>query len=238
MKVNYIRHSGFLLEWDNCYWLFDYYRDRIPELDPKKSLFVFVSHDHEDHFNEEIFNMFGGRDKTLFLLSEDCDLWGLEPDVDIVTLKPNEHYVYNDFFGKDIDVTTLESTDQGVAFLIKYMGRTVYFSGDLHWWDWPGEMSPGEREDMKRRYFREVEKLRGVKIDLAFAVLDPRQHEIAWQGMDKLMRTADVDLVIPIHMWRRFKLIERFKELDTSADYRDKVLYYDEEKPTITLWQA
>ncbi|MBP1754948.1 MAG: fold metallo-hydrolase [Firmicutes bacterium] len=35
MIITYIGHSGFLIEWDNCYWLFDYFKGEIPALDPK-----------------------------------------------------------------------------------------------------------------------------------------------------------------------------------------------------------
>lgn len=55
MKVTYINHSGFLLEWERCYWLFDYYRGQLPEMDPAKELFVFSSHSHGDHFNPQVF---------------------------------------------------------------------------------------------------------------------------------------------------------------------------------------
>ena len=43
IDVTYIGHSGFLIKWDACYWLFDYYRGDIPELDPGKALIVFVT---------------------------------------------------------------------------------------------------------------------------------------------------------------------------------------------------
>lgn len=55
MKVTYLNHSGFLLEWEHCYWIFDYYQGQIPELDEKKRIFVFCSHSHEDHFNPAVF---------------------------------------------------------------------------------------------------------------------------------------------------------------------------------------
>ncbi len=55
MKVTYLNHSGFLLEWEHCYWIFDYYQGRIPRLDEKKTIFVFCSHSHGDHFNPAVF---------------------------------------------------------------------------------------------------------------------------------------------------------------------------------------
>lgn len=55
MKVTYLNHSGFLLEWEHCYWIFDYYQGRLPRLDAEKTIFVFCSHSHSDHFNPAVF---------------------------------------------------------------------------------------------------------------------------------------------------------------------------------------
>lgn len=57
MKVTYLNHSGFLLEWPRCYWIFDYYRGQIPKLEEDKPLFVFCSHSHGDHFNPAVFGL-------------------------------------------------------------------------------------------------------------------------------------------------------------------------------------
>lgn len=53
MKVTYLNHSGFLLEWEDCFWIFDYYRGALPQLSPQKPVFVFCSHSHGDHFNPD-----------------------------------------------------------------------------------------------------------------------------------------------------------------------------------------
>lgn len=51
MRVTYLGHSGFLLEMEDALLLFDYYQGSLPEMDPEKTLFVFVSHVHYDHYN-------------------------------------------------------------------------------------------------------------------------------------------------------------------------------------------
>lgn len=33
MKITYINHSGFLIETENCYYVFDYYKGEMPRLD-------------------------------------------------------------------------------------------------------------------------------------------------------------------------------------------------------------
>ena len=49
MKITFIAHSAFLVEWDKFYTLFDYvyepdYTGTLPPLDPQKPLLVFSSH--------------------------------------------------------------------------------------------------------------------------------------------------------------------------------------------------
>jgi L-ascorbate metabolism protein UlaG (beta-lactamase superfamily) len=54
MKITYIGHSGFFVEMEDACFLFDYYKGTIPETDGNKKMYVFVSHRHHDHYNEEI----------------------------------------------------------------------------------------------------------------------------------------------------------------------------------------
>ena len=57
MKVTFICHSCFLVETAECYYLFDYYKGKLPALDTDKPLLVFVSHSHQDHYNPAVFAM-------------------------------------------------------------------------------------------------------------------------------------------------------------------------------------
>ncbi len=41
MKVTYLANSGFLLETDAAYFMFDYYIGKIPELNKEKPLLIF-----------------------------------------------------------------------------------------------------------------------------------------------------------------------------------------------------
>ena len=42
------------------------------------------------------------------------------------------------------EIRTLRSTDEGVAFVVHYAGKTIYHAGDLNWWHWEGE--PDEKK--------------------------------------------------------------------------------------------
>ena len=42
MKITYINHSGFLVETRDCYYIFDYYKGELPNLDKEKEVIVFA----------------------------------------------------------------------------------------------------------------------------------------------------------------------------------------------------
>ena len=69
-------------------------------------------------------------------------------------MKPHEEKVID-----ACTVSTLKSTDEGVAFLVKTEGKTIYHAGDLHWWDWPGEPEE-DNKMMERQYKEELESLK------------------------------------------------------------------------------
>ena len=46
MQVTYIDHSGFMVESGSCYYIFDYYKGELPNLDKDKEVIVFCSHFH------------------------------------------------------------------------------------------------------------------------------------------------------------------------------------------------
>ena len=62
MIITYLGHSGFLVETETAYFLFDYIRGTLPEFSEKKKLYVFASHAHKDHWNPEIFCKHGSGD--------------------------------------------------------------------------------------------------------------------------------------------------------------------------------
>lgn len=76
MNITYIFHSGFLVETDECYYIFDYWKGSLPALDTSKPVFVFVSHGHADHYNPEIFELLRsmGMSQVIAVLARDIPL--------------------------------------------------------------------------------------------------------------------------------------------------------------------
>ena len=224
MRITYIKHSGFLAEWDDLACLFDWAEGELPPLEETKKLFVLVSHAHSDHFSTEIFQRFRSRPGTVFILSSD-----IRPDENrergctVKRMGPEMRLFFSGGAGGALSVTTLASTDCGVAYLVNYAGRTLYHAGDLHWWAWPDD-TPAEEKAMKTAFFTQIAHLKGIEADAAFIPLDPRLEDNFWLGFDALMRSARVKAAFPMHMWDGYEYIEKLKELPAAAPYRDRIM--------------
>ncbi len=230
MKVTYIEHSGFLVEGEHSYLLFDYFKGDIPQLSQEKSLYVFASHEHGDHFNPEIFRLLNQYPLTYFILSSDISLkegkWnvlGLNENImkHIMVVRPEETKELPRTETSSLEtiiLTTLKSTDRGVAFLMEYEGQCIYHAGDLNWWVWNGDTKQ-EYNNMTANFKREINKLKGKEIDLAFVPLDSRQEDLYYLGMDYLLRTAHVRVAFPMHFWDDSSVIQRFKNEKFAKDY-------------------
>lgn len=67
ITVTYLGHSGFLVKTDEVYLIFDYYIGELPKFPINSTIYVFVSHRHDDHFNPEIFKLTKHNNVTFFL---------------------------------------------------------------------------------------------------------------------------------------------------------------------------
>ena len=243
MKVTYIHHSGFVVEHEDCIFVFDYYKGKLPEFDPSKHIFFFVSHSHDDHFGPKIYEYAEYNKHVTYIVSDDVRKhFNLKMRLStggqntIFVDENTSMYVNVDNRGisnvsggyHDLKIETLKSTDEGVAFIVEYMGKSIYFAGDLHWWTWIG--SPVEEEIFyETAYKHELSKIKDRHFDVAFAVLDPRQEERYWWGLHEFMMTANADIVFPMHFWKDYRLIDRFKQGPSSKEYQNKIVSITEE---------
>lgn len=199
MKITYIHHSGFLVETGKAYYLFDYERGSLPQMDPCKPIFILSSHSHADHYDPEVFSLVkaAGMTRILGILSEDIPAPAEE---NILSVAPGKTYP----LAPGLTLTTFRSTDLGVAFLLEEDGRLIYHAGDLNDWVWDEETEAYNRE-MTAAYRREIrllqEALDGRKIDTAFLVLDPRQEQDYHRGICHFLEHIPVRQVYPMHYW-------------------------------------
>ena len=208
MKITYIHHSSFLVETDGCYYLFDYEKGTLPKLEVTKPILVFSSHGHHDHYNPQIFSMLEnlGMQKIYAVLSDDIEI-----PVKVNVLSVASGAEYDLWLGQKL--TTFESTDLGVTFLLEDVGQLIYHAGDLNDWVWEEE-SADYNEEMTKNYRKQIhllaKKLEHRKIDAAFVVLDPRQEQDYARGMCWFLEQISGDNVYPMHYWEQPEIMDRF----------------------------
>ena len=208
MKVIYIQHSCFLAETESCYYLFDYEKGRLPEMDVKKPIFVFASHSHSDHYNPEIFSLLAdnGMQQIRAVLSDDIKV---PENIDVLQVSAGQEYSLE--FGQKL--TTFKSTDLGVAFLIEDQKSLIYHAGDLNDWVWEEESDSYNKQmtiDYRNQIKLLAEKLGNREIDVAFVVLDPRQEKDYDRGLCYFLENISAKQVYPMHYWENPDIIDIF----------------------------
>lgn len=208
-KVWYLAHSGFAVQTESRFLIFDYYLDEpkggtIEQgvIDPKelaeKNVIVFVSHNHDDHFNPVVFEWQKTIPNIRYILSNDI------PEIPNATMIGPDDTVEQE----DLVVKTYRSTDEGVAFLVQIDGLAIYHAGDLNWWHWEGEPETYNIK-MADDYKKQIDLLAGERIDLAFVPLDPRQERQYDWGVKYLIERNNVPYVVPMHFWNQPDVIDR-----------------------------
>lgn len=195
-KITYLHHSGFICELENAILVFDYYMDTEGKLDrllktSNKPLYFFVSHFHADHFNPEISRY---EEKAAgYFLHSDCTL-PVKNTVRLHYLEPGEFTSVNEF-----QVKMYGSTDAGGSFWITHPNVTIFHAGDLNWWHWAGE-SDADNLMARDEYFKELGKLSGKQVDIAFFPVDARQAVAREWGVKAFLETVTVKtLLVPMH---------------------------------------
>ncbi|MBM7623168.1 MBL fold metallo-hydrolase [Sporohalobacter salinus] len=217
MNIYHLYHSGVYLETENYSLVFDYYNDRpkngeriiengiltTDELATNDNVLVFVSHNHGDHFNPVIFDWEEELDDIEYILSDD------------VRAKDKENRYkmgkYQELKLDDVYIETYGTTDQGVSFYVEVDGFNIFHSGDLNWWHWK-KFTPKERKQEEVEFKRELDKLKGKKIDVAFVPVDHRLEEYYYLAGRYFAERIKPELIVPIHFCDNFYVTSDFTE--------------------------
>ena len=221
MKVTYIQHSGFMVECEESVLVFDYYRGMLPPVSKDKSFYVFASHSHGDHFQQEIFDWEKDYPRIHYILSDDIQA---ETAANRLFLGPDEECGLG-----DLRIKTLRSTDEGVAFFVSVregnggQAVNIYHAGDLNWWHWEEE-GPDYNREMEKNFKQALSSIEGAHIDAAFVPVDPRLGDAYYWGLDWLMRHTDTSLVYPMHLWGRYEIIDKLMKQPETEKYRERIV--------------
>ncbi len=193
MKITYVYHSCFIMEIEDKVILFDPpgrgflpkgFWEKIQELVKDRVLYIFVSHGHGDHYTQKIFDL-QAKEKHV-VLSDD-----IYTEEEAVMMSGEEERIVG-----DIAVKTFTSNDEGVAYLLKVEGMTIYYGGDLAMWDWP-EWSESERREHVSVFEDTIRYLKKREIDIAFSNMDKRLK--SWAGPVEFIHEVGPKYFVPMH---------------------------------------
>lgn len=207
LQVTYLQHSGFAVTIGDVLLIFDdaqglggdedsLQNGRITRecLGAYRHAVFFVSHAHNDHFNSRIYSAVNAGD-VAYVLGFDVP----PPYFDAIQMHPGDTATLFD----QLEITAYDSTDEGVSFMVRLDGWTLFHAGDLNLWHWRQESTLKEIEQAEKDYLQAVAPLVDQKIDLAFFPLDPRMGDLYDAGAQHFLMHIKPQVFVPMHWWDR-----------------------------------
>ena len=201
MKITYLLNSGFMIEDGETVFLFDDFDDPSMTADKVisegnfKNLYILVSHAHFDHFGTRI-RAYAPK-VTRYIFSDDIRQTRrvkIFPAEQITYLKK-----YKSWEDDNIKVSTFDSTDVGVAFLLETdSGKKIFHAGDFNWWHWEEE-SLVNRIVAEKTFFNKMKRLKGLKADIAFFPVDGRMGSSQEKGVTEFIKQTEVKTLVAMH---------------------------------------
>ena len=219
MKIYYIYHSCFIVETESSFLIFDYFKNKndlkqdfdFKELlnyiiNSHKDLYVFASHNHQDHYNIEILNWIKEKVNTHYILSSDIKLYSSINNLYIA--RQGDEFTIN-----DLKIQIFGSTDQGISFLVNVDNYNIFHAGDLNWWKWMDDTEEEEKEmeDAFKAVIKDIVKV-NTDIDIAFFPVDRRLEDNYLYGGQYFIEILNPKVLIPMHFWDDFKTTVDFKK--------------------------
>ena len=203
-KVTFLENSGFMVETEKDIIVFDYYKDpahavkKALEANPDKNLIFFVTHNHPDHFNTDIFNL-GQSHRRIYVLSNDIPTREIHDDMPIDWMSAGD--IIEDIF--DIKrVKAYGSTDAGVSYLLTLAdGSTIFHAGDLNYWHWENESSEREIQKALNDFTVVLNRIASEEpaIDTVFFPVDVRMGKNCSEGASRFLTAIKVRDFFPMH---------------------------------------
>jgi L-ascorbate metabolism protein UlaG (beta-lactamase superfamily) len=204
IRIEYVYHSGFIVEIGKKCLVFDYFQGLVDLKD--KDIYVFSSHAHSDHFNPLILDWQKERPDIQYILSSD-----IRSCISIAQARDNMTFIspYEEKQVAQINVKAYNSTDEGVSFLVQCDGVNLFHAGDLNWWYWWND-SKEEIEKAEKLFKEEVSNIKGEDIDIAFFPVDPRLEHNYSLGAEFFIQEVGPKVLIPMHFGVEVGEVKKF----------------------------
>lgn len=205
MRVEYINHSGYVVETECAIYIFDYVEGVLPSryLRSEKPTFFLVSHHHADHYSPAIYRF----NKTI-ILSSDIEV---APYNNVFMMSEGDMIHLG--FAK---IYAFGSTDAGISFVVEEENVKIFFAGDLNDWHWKEDSSIKEANEATHA-FRQA--LKGVTqhapFDVVIFPVDARLGLDYDQGAKYAIEQLKPRYFFAMHFWDRSQ-IQSFIDLSLS----------------------
>jgi len=239
VKVTYFHHSGFSAAVGTTLLVFDYWRgDAVMSLKPSECLnerdltgfgrvLFFVSHAHPDHYDPVIYD-FAKLPNVTYIISDD-----LPAEARGERIREGQTRK----IGK-ATVTAFGSTDPGVSFYVEIEGVCIFHAGDLNLWHWREDSSLKQINYAEEEFYRKVDAIKGMPIDLCMFPVDPRMRRMFEAGANHFIMACKPRVFIPMHWHGRAEVAEDYSQqcctkytkglaLVNPREYAD-ILYQDD----------
>ena len=201
MEVVYLLNSGFMIRDENVLILIDDYDDpekivdRVVEKETFDNFYILASHAHFDHFGTHIRAY--APQTSRYIFSNDIK------HTKRIKMFPTELVTfikkYSFWEGDGIKISTYDSTDVGISFFIETAsGKKIFHAGDFNWWHWEND-SPEQKTLAEKTFKKQLKKLQGLEVDVAFFPVDGRLGEAQEKGVTEFVKQVDVKNLVAMH---------------------------------------
>ena len=133
------------------------------------------------------------------------DVAATEPDIS--AMSPLQRIVVG-----DVEVSTYDSTDLGVSFLVAVDGLNIFHAGDLNWWHWKEESTLDEVRQSEELFMQALAPLIGQDIDIAFFPVDPRLGSDYALGAERFIKVLKPKMLVPMHFRENYAAVRAFAD--------------------------
>ncbi len=201
MEITYLLNSGFMVKDKNILMLFDDFEDPAQAADREvdqgnfEKLYIFVTHAHFDHFGTHI-RAYAPK-VSRYIFSNDIKRTKrvkMFPASEITFMRK-----YSEWETDDLRVTTFDSTDVGVSFLVEFAnGKKIFHAGDFNWQRWE-EDTLANQLVADRLFKKQMKRLENLEADVAFFPVDGRLGNTQEMGVTEFVKKTNVKTLIAMH---------------------------------------
>ena len=207
VTIEYLGGSGFLVGLHERHFLFDadlpdqesedyeQFREKLSDIE---HLYIFSSHEIGDNYAQALYQLCG--DKCTYIFHSDISF-----DKDCLIFSAGDTKTLD-----DMEITAYESTDAGIAYLIRTPELTFFHGGTLNLWHWRERSSIVQIEEAERRFSRIINTIPKNQIDISFFSIDPRQGSMYDAGAINFIMTVRPRILIPMCFENRPDIALRF----------------------------